>query len=335
MKLLAPLLAATGLVLSRRVPRQTVLAGTPVYSTEFTLTLAEQGNLAKLSDVNDEDLVLTQASLVTAAQSLSESHTFFSTISDADIVLCDDAMQVASGLKYPFAANFQTDMSETFWLYAFRYFDETDWTSVKTSVTACLDAVNPSNLADLKAELDAAMADVVVYPGQIDLDWTTMTNLYAEAAPSLTLSAANAADHFNFQRLFSLQIAIDSAYDALDYTNYVAPTTAFETINALETTWDFADNDEVYNYAILESKKAVLGLDNTVELYESHQDAINTAFGFTADSEPTFAQVTAADAVATQLIEDADERILERQAHYNSSTTLSLSVLLMFVKIFI
>jgi len=335
MKLLAPLLAATGLVLSRRVPRQTILAGVPVYSTEFTLTLAETGNLAKLSNVNDEDLVLTQASLVTAAQSLTETHTFFSSISDANIVLCDDAMQVASGLKYPFAANAQTDLSETFWLYAFRYFDETDWTSTKTAVTACLDAVNPSNLADLKTELTTAMNDVVVYPGQIDLDWTTMTNLYAEAAPSLTLSTANAADHFNFQRLFSLQISIDTAYDPLDYTNMVYDTTAYETINALETTWDFANNDEVLNYAILETKKAVLGLDSEIELYDDHAAHINAAFGYTADTTPTIAQVTAADTVAEELIEAADDRILERQAHYNSSTTLSLGALLMFVKFFI
>lgn len=334
MKLLVPLLATTGLVLSRRVPRQTALAGVPVYSTAFTATLAEQGNLAKLSVTTDQDLVLAQASLITAAQSLTETHTFFSGISDANIVLCDDAMQETTGLKYPFAANFQAELSETFWLYAFRYLDDIDWAITKASMTACLEAVNPSNLADLKVELNTAMNDVVVYSGQIGLDWTTMTNLYAEAAPALTLSAANAADHFNFQRLLSLQVSIDTAYD-LDYTNFVYDTTAYETINALETTWSFADNDEVTNYALLEGKKAVLGLDNEVDLYEKHQDAINTAFGFTADSDPTLVEITAADAAATLLIEEADERILERQAHYNSSTTLSLGVLLMFVKFFI
>merc|ERR1711874_467619 len=98
-------------------------------------------------------------------------------------------------------------------------------------------------------------------------------------------------------------------------------------INALESTWDFADNAAVYTALAKAEKLSAIGYENDLNLWTANEAAIYDAFEYTDSTVPTKAEFLAASASYDSILAATFTDLDEAEA-FNSSHSLSVSVVL-------
>jgi len=317
------------------------------YSSPFAEVVV--ANAAKFADGTAAEVTqksLTVASLLAASTTptvgaLADVATALSgsagvtTISNT---ACQEAYRAASEFHYGDLTT--TSLNDWNFEYAWRYLEEAVYDQHVTALKACLTAMNPSNLATLTSSVDAAKAAITLYPGKIDLDWTQAANYINSGATAIPLTTAQQADYYINMLMFGqawcgLEYFANSdngATPLIPNAQYTSPPSDFlTTINALETSWNFATVTDFNNYYAMEDKKDFIGDTNALATLVSHQAAINAAFGYTTTTTPTLAQIEAAGIGYDNCKTAVQQARVVSQAYYNGAALNTFGLLSLFL----
>lgn len=306
-------------------------------------------NAAKFADGTTTEV--TQKSLTVASLLAASTTTTVGALADVATALsgsasattisntaCQEAYRAASTFHYGDLST--TSLNDWNFQYAWRYVDEADYNIHVAALKACLTAMNPSNLATLTSSVDAAKAAITLYPGKIDLDWTQAATYINSGATAITLTTTQQADFYVNMLMFAqawcgLEYFANSdngATPLIPNAQYTSPPSDFlTTVNALETSWNFATVTDFNNYFAMEDKKDFIGDTNALATLESHQDAIYAAFGYTTTTTPTLAQVTAASVNYDTCKTLAQQERVVAQANYNGAALNTFGLLSLFL----
>jgi hypothetical protein len=249
---------------------------------------------------------------------------------------CQDAYHAANSFHGDLSV---TRLNDVNFYYAYRYIEKEEYDLHIASVKACLNADNPSTLTQLRADLDTARAAIVPYSGKLDLDWTMMMDDLNTGTSAITLTAAQKANFFNsyllafsggcYEEFFLNNHGTNTAY-TLSSVMVAAATdaTVLTAINALDTTWSFANWEAWLVYMLQERKKTLLGITpNEWSKIDGNNRAINEAYGFTTATTPTLAQWETAQTSYTTCETRAKNQRDENLENYNGATLNTVGML--------
>jgi len=317
------------------------------YSTPYAEVVV--ANAAKFADGTTTEVTqkaLTVASLLAASTTttvgaLADVATALSGSASVNTIsntACQEAYRAASQFHYGDLST--TSLNDWNFQYAWRYVDEADYNEHVTALKACLTAMNPSNLATLTSSVDAAKAAITLYPGKIDLDWTQAATFINSGDTAIPLTTTQQADYFVNMMMFAqtwcgLEFFANSdngATPLIPNAQYTSPPADFlTTVNALETSWNFATVTDFNNYFAMEDKKDFIGDTNALATLTSHQAAIYAAFGYTTTTTPTLAQMNAAGVNYDTCKALAQQERVVAQANYNSAALNTFGLLSLFL----
>jgi len=280
------------------------LSSVNIFTSAYQQVVAD--NAAKFTVGTADEVAQKMKTLTSFVAASTEAPGVLKVVADAltggttDVILdsnCKHAYRNSAKFHYTFDSIYS--LNDWNLLYALRYIDGSQFDNHLEAVKACLGAMGQGSVS---SHLDSVKSTIIQYPGKIDIDWTKAT---ISTIPGVPLTAAQQADFYTFLSISGRQWCRNEYFYNSDngatpifpaaitqFNN--APANAITTINALETSWNFADIGQYNDYRYIEDVEDYLEMPNEFNKLLSHIDSIVSAFGFSASTTPSLVQMTTA-----------------------------------------
>merc|ERR1712168_1601836 len=198
---------------------------------------------------------------------------YYSGLSSSDAEICQQVFSATYGLDLILDSN---TLGNYNYYYSLNFISESRYNRIIAGIEACLDKLEPTELAAYKTALTAGKTTIqnAQYTDKIDIDWTNLTSS-VNVNPTMTLTDEQKASLVATTLASSLSTSLQNALiDDIE--------TSLTNINALDDSWNFVSITEFDEYVTEQARLFVLQETNDfVSKLSSRGSALAEAFGLT------------------------------------------------------